>query len=85
MLFGFESVRREEAGSREPGIMRGDLEILAHPVRYLRWRVDVRQNGPYAKAYDGGRPTPRLTPLVSLAFLLLVVAAIVAILVTQSN
>jgi hypothetical protein len=67
---------------REPvnqdGLSPNDLSVLAHPIRYMKWRRDVRKSGPFAAAYNGGR-APSLTPVIALVICLVALGAAIAI------
>jgi hypothetical protein len=67
------------------GLSREDVSLLAHPIRYLKWRRDVRKLGPYAPAFNDGR-SPRMAPVIALVLCLVALGAAVAIiLLTSSN
>jgi hypothetical protein len=61
---GGKRLRMDETEARAAGLPLSwfrttepiDLRWMRHPVRWLRWRFEVRRRGPYAPRFEDFRP-----------------------------
>ena len=74
----------ERERANHDGLSREDVSVLAHPIRYLKWRRDVRKLGPYAPAFNDGR-SPHMAPLIALVLCLVALGAAIAIVLLATS